>query len=267
MRLLIFSVILVLCLPLGAGTFIPLSSFEDARITDDEVAFKMGTILNLGNCVYEKDLFYNGGENSMSLMPQIQLQRGLNEATQVGMQAYLSPYSQNKYFFVSLNLKRLLAQSEALAISINPSTGYSQNHFDPLHRRREPYLEQSPGAKQNSHAFFAQLPLLVYLKKPGFNCSVKIGYSRFSSTGHYTVTKPHQEPVMQKFDYGTHNIFNAGVSANLPIKAGPFRLRPELGYEVFSLIHHKDKYAGSLTGGLSLSLPWPQLPAKAGERL
>ncbi|MCB5261099.1 MAG: hypothetical protein LHW64_01840 [Candidatus Cloacimonetes bacterium] len=259
MKVLICCVILIICLPLAAGTFLPLSSFEDARITDFEFSLKWATLLNLGSCVYEEDLWYNCGINEAAFVaPQIQLQKALTEDMQMGLEAFTIGDLPNQAFYVKLNLKRLLEQNENAVFSLNPSAGYSRNRFSPWELRLKPYLDQKPGSQQDSQAFFAQLPLLVYLKKPGINCCVKLGYSRFEAKARYLVTEHDAEPAMQDFSYGPHDLVNAGISVNLPIKIGWLRIRPELGYEVFSLVQHEDMFSGSVTGGLAFSFVWPQ---------
>lgn len=262
MRVMICCVILTLCLPLVAGTFIPLCSFEDARIFDFDLAFEWGTMLNLGNCVYEEDLWYNGGMNdSYYIIPPVHIQKGLTENMQIGLQAfslYADFKGEHQALFVRLNLKHLLSESEDTVVSINPTVGYSKNHFIPSTHIGSPYLWQSSDSKQDSQAFSAQLPLLLHLKKPGINCCAKLGYSHFAAKASHMVKEHDQELALQDFSYGPHNIFNAGVNVNYPIRLGWFRICPEIGYEVFSLIKHEDKFAGSVTGGLALSFVWPK---------
>lgn len=259
MRLLICFVILALCLPLLAGTFIPLSSFEDASITDFDMVIKWGTLLNLGNCVYEPDLWYDGGIDDKAIrIPQVHIHKGLTKDLQIGLQAFSLGRHDNQALFVSLDIKRRLSKSEALSVAIDPLIGYSRNRFSPRYESAAPYWAQPDGAKQDSQAFFAQLPLLLQFNNPAINCGAKIGYARYEAKAHYMVTKPNLATSWHNTEYGPHDIIHGGINVSFPIRFIGIVIRPELGYEIFSLVEHDDKISSSLTGGLAFSFDWAQ---------
>ncbi|MCB5252298.1 MAG: hypothetical protein RBR69_03690 [Candidatus Cloacimonadaceae bacterium] len=260
MRVLICFVILSLCLPLLGGTFIPLSCFEDASINDLDVTVKWGTLLNLGNCVYEEALWYDGGvNNSGILMPQLQVSKGLTENLQMGLQAFVLRYHDNNSFYASLNLKRRLHENDAMILAINPLAGYSRNRYIlPFRQKFVPNWSQRYEVEQDSQAFFAQLPLLLQLKKPAINCCLKLGYARFAAEARYKIVEHNLESFWENIDYGSHDIINGGINFSYPIRISGFVIRPELGYELFSLVKHNDKFGGSLTGGLAFSFDPPR---------
>lgn len=257
MKALILCLILSSALPLAAGTFIPLSSMEETSSQDIEFSLRWGSLLNLGNCVYEDNLWYHGGLNEDVIrIPQLHIKKSISDRTQIGVQAFFISRHDNDAMFINLNAKRLLFKDQNREVAINPSVGYSKNRYKPSYESAEPFWGQRSGT-QDSRAFSLQLPVILHLSKLGINCSAKMGYSRYSAEASYNVSALFDPVVMQDFSYGQHDILNGGITVNYPIRIDIIKVIPELGFELFELKNHKeDSCSGNLTAGISFSLDW-----------
>ena len=248
------------CLTLAAGTFVPLSNLDQSQMPDFSISLKWGSLLNLGNCVYEDDLWYHGGFNDAAIrMPQLELRKALNPMTRIGLQAFLLTRDEHEATMLAISVKRLVLDTKSKSISFSPTFVYSKSRFSPFYESAEPYWGQPPhAARQDSWAYSAQLPLILAFKDIGVNCSATFGYSQFSADAKYKVSGNYPDLVMQNISYGPYDILSFSVNANYPMNLGRLKIIPELGYSVFTLVKHEDDLRGSLTGGISIALNWPQ---------
>ncbi|MDD2682982.1 MAG: hypothetical protein PHU99_07230 [Candidatus Cloacimonetes bacterium] len=255
MKTIIVAVAVCMVTSLAAGTFIPLTSLEYSDIKDTSISLNWNSMLNLGSCVYEDNLWYSQGIDRKSIgIPQLRIKQRITPKTVLGLQVMTISRDENSAWMLNLNAKYQIDKNEKIEIYINPIVGYSQNRFLSSYNSPEPYWGQSNG-KQESRAFTFLFPVIVHFPSSKITCSAKMGYSTLSAEARYNVSDLFEPVQYQDFEYGPWDIFNGGVTANIALEFGLFRVIPEIGLECYQLIEHPDKdFRISPTAGLALSM-------------
>jgi hypothetical protein len=250
--------LLIMFLPLAAGTFIPVSHFEDTQIEKLRISLRESSLLNLGSCVYDDNLWYNPGMNdSAPGIPTIGFDLGIGPRTEFNLQLYARQREPNTAMFGMIGIKHQLLDDVNWTLALKPSVGYTVNDFRPGYTEPQPFWGRTKG-KQESQAVFTQITLICFHRKTGLNFVVDGNYARFDSNARHNVSPIFDDPVYQRFDYGQHNIYCGGLSLNYSFGAGALSITPEIGLNAFNLVNHPDdSFRISASGGIEFSLHWP----------
>lgn len=249
---------LIMFLPLGAGTFIPVSNFEDTQIDKLRIYLQQSSLLNLGCCVYEDNLWYDPGmTDDIPGVSIIGFGLGLGNKTEFNLQMYYRSKEANTAMFGMAGVKQLLLNNDKWTLALKPSIGYTMNDFRPGYTATEPFWGRTNG-KQESKAVFTQIALVCSHRKTGLNLVVDGNLARFDSYARHNVSPIFDAPVFKRFDYGSHNIFCGGLSLNYSHEAGILSITPQIGLNAFNLVNHPDdSFRISASGGIEFSLHWP----------
>jgi len=254
---------LILFLPLSAGTFIPVSHFEDTQIERLRISLQQSSLLNLGSCVYDDNLWYDPGMNdAVPGIPIIGLGLGMGNRTEFNLQVYSRHREANTAMFGIVGVKQLLLNDARWTLTIKPSIGYTLNDFRPSYTHTEPFWGRIEG-KQKSQAVFYQGALICLHKGTGLNFVVAGNFAHFDSDARHNVSPIFDDPVYRRFDYGQHKIYCGGLSINHTFRGGVLSLTPEIGLNAYNLVNHpNDSFRISASGGVEFSIHIPSPPTK-----